>query len=65
MSAQSAWTLLCHDTIASRLGLNTTDHKCLELIVRGAKLREPVTPGQLAKETYLTTGAVTGVLDRL
>ena len=65
MSAQSAWTLLCHDTIASRLGLNTTDHKCLELIVRGAKLREPVTPGQIAKETYLTTGAVTGVLDRL
>jgi DNA-binding MarR family transcriptional regulator len=65
MSAQSAWTLLCHDTIASRLGLNTTDHKCLDLIVRGAKIREPVTPGQLAKETFLTTGAVTGVLDRL
>ncbi len=65
MSAQSAWTLLCHDTIASRLGLNTTDHKCLDLIVRAEKIHEPVTPGQLAKETQLTTGAVTGILDRL
>ena len=62
---QSFWSLFCHETIASRLGLNPTDHKCLEIVIRSEKLSEPVTPGQLAKETRLTTGAVTGILDRL
>ncbi|HLF79694.1 MAG TPA: MarR family transcriptional regulator [Dehalococcoidia bacterium] len=65
MRAQSAWTLFCHDTIAARLGLNPTDRKCLDIIIRGEKVNEPVTPGQLARETHLTTGAVTGILDRL
>jgi DNA-binding MarR family transcriptional regulator len=65
MRGQSAWTLFCHETIAGRLGLNPTDHKCLDIVIRAEKVGEPVTPGQLAKETHLTTGAVTGILDRL
>jgi DNA-binding MarR family transcriptional regulator len=68
MRAQSAWTLFFHSTVAERLNLNPTDHKCLDMIWRGyetSKGAAYMTPGQLARETKLTTGAVTGVLDRL
>jgi DNA-binding MarR family transcriptional regulator len=67
MHAQSAWTVFYHQCVAERLGLNPTDHKCLDLVLKSA-LRgtdELMTPGQLARLTRLTTGAVTGVLDRL
>jgi len=50
-----------HQTIADRLGLNPTDHKCLDILNRAA---EP-TAGDLADWTGLTTGAVTAVIDRL
>jgi DNA-binding MarR family transcriptional regulator len=67
--AESAWTVFFHNALASRLKLNPTDHKCLDMIWRSfeasAGLGPCMTPGQLAKETKLTTGAVTGVLDRL
>ena len=68
MRAQSAWTLFFHSTVAERLNLNATDHKCLDMIWRCHETSqggECMTPGQLARETKLTTGAVTGVLDRL
>lgn len=68
MRSQSAWTLFFHTTVAERLNLNATDHKCLDMIWRcheTSKGGECMTPGQLARETKLTTGAVTGVLDRL
>ena len=58
----STETVLLHQTIADRLGLNPTDHKCLGLLVDAGR---PVTPGELATMTGLTTGAVTGVVDRL
>jgi predicted transcriptional regulator len=58
----STETVLLHQTIADRLGLNPTDHKCLGLLVDAGR---PVTPGELAALTGLTTGAVTGVVDRL
>lgn len=47
--------------IAARLGLNSTDLECLGHIGEG----EAVTAGDLAKATGLTTGAITGVIDRL
>jgi len=47
--------------IAERLGVNSTDLECLDLIV----MRGPVTAGELARATNLTTGAITGVIDRL
>ncbi len=67
MRAQSAWTLFFHASVAERLNLNPTDHKCLDMVWRCHETTpgEYMTPGQLARETKLTTGAVTGVLDRL
>ena len=57
----STYTVLLHQTIADKLGLNITDHKCLDLIERMGSM----TAGQLAEITGLTTGAITGVIDRL
>jgi DNA-binding MarR family transcriptional regulator len=46
---------------AERLGINDTDLDCINIIER----RGGVTAGELADESGLTTGAVTGVIDRL
>jgi DNA-binding MarR family transcriptional regulator len=46
--------------VAGRLRMNSTDLECLDHILRG-----PVTAGRLAQLTGLTTGAITGVIDRL
>jgi DNA-binding MarR family transcriptional regulator len=54
-------TMRYHNTLAARLGLNPTDHRCLDLL-HG---RTDVTAGDLAEWTGLTTGAVTGMIDRL
>ncbi len=49
------------EALAERLGMNVTDLRCLELV-----LDEPgLTPGRMAERSDLTTGAVTGVVDRL
>ena len=48
---------------ADRLGLHSTDWGCVLLLDEAQP--EPLTAGQLAELTGLTTGAVTGVLDRL
>jgi DNA-binding MarR family transcriptional regulator len=49
------------EALAARLGLNPTDLRCLEQV-----LEEPgLTPGRLAEQAGLTSGAITGVLDRL
>ena len=58
----STETILLHQAIADRLGLNLTDHKCLGFLLEAG---EPITAGQLAGLTGLTTGAVTGIVDRL
>lgn len=57
----SGVTVLFHAAIAERLGLGAADHKCLDLLMRAG----PMTPGELAGRTGLTTGAITGVVDRL
>ena len=61
ISRMSTWTVVFHGAVATRLGLNPTDLKC------GGVLREtgPITAGELARLTGLTTGAITGVIDRL
>ena len=46
---------------AERLGLNRTDLHCINIIENSGGL----TAGQLAAEAGLTSGAVTGVIDRL
>jgi DNA-binding MarR family transcriptional regulator len=41
--------------------MGPNDLKCAELLVRNG----PMTAGQLAQATGLTTGAITGIVDRL
>lgn len=57
----SARTLMFHAAIAERVGLSATEHKALDLLSRAGTL----TAGQLAELTGLTTGAITGLIDRL
>ncbi|UFJ40469.1 MarR family transcriptional regulator [Brevibacillus humidisoli] len=57
----STGTVLFHQVIADCLGLNPTDHKCLDIILRTGAL----TAGELAEQSNLTTGGITGVIDRL
>ena len=44
-----------------QLGINRTDARCLDVLHQHGRM----TAGELAAQTGLTTGAVTGVLDRL
>jgi DNA-binding MarR family transcriptional regulator len=50
-----------HEAVADVLGLHITDHKCLDYIHRFGAMPA----GKLAELTGLTTGAVTGIIDRL
>src|SRR5580698_4442982 len=51
-----------HDAVASYLGINRTDLRCIDLVdLRGGSL----SAGDLAASTGLSTGAVTAMLDRL
>jgi DNA-binding MarR family transcriptional regulator len=55
-------TVLFHHWISELLGLNTIDHKCLDIIVRA---NSSITGAQLANIAGLSSGAITGVIDRL
>ncbi|GAA2673234.1 MULTISPECIES: MarR family winged helix-turn-helix transcriptional regulator [Actinosynnema] len=57
-----ALTALLHGRAAERMGLSTTDEKCLGLALA---TDAPVTAGRIAELSGLSTGAVTGVIDRL
>ncbi|HZV90132.1 MAG TPA: MarR family transcriptional regulator [Candidatus Binatus sp.] len=59
----STVSIFFHQSIANKLGINVTDTRCFELMSRYAQ--GPITAGDLARATGLTTGAVTGILDRL
>ncbi len=54
-------SILMHEAIARKAGLSGTDHKYLGLLLE----KGPATAGELAQMTGLTTGAVTGLIDRL
>lgn len=54
-------SILMHEAIARKAGLSGTDHKYLGLIIQNGKM----SAGDLSKITGLTTGAVTGLIDRL
>ena len=60
-------TLFLHTLIADSAGLNATDARCLEILARPRSdpRSELMTAGDLKKATGLTTGAITGILDRL
>lgn len=53
--------IMLHQSVAERLGLHITDHKCIGLLCEFG----PLSAGRLAELTGLTTGAITGVLNRL
>ncbi|GAB3789124.1 MarR family transcriptional regulator [Spirosoma horti] len=53
-------TITMHQAIARRVGLNATDHKYLTILVN----EQPMTAGELAKCSGLTTGATTTMIDR-
>lgn len=59
LQASSTKSILFHQTLT--LGLNITDHKCLSFLLEEG----PQTAGRLSDLTGLTTGAITGVIDRL
>ncbi len=54
-------SVFMHEAIARKAGLTGSDHKYLGLILQ----HKTLTAGELAKLTGLTTGAVTGLIDRL
>lgn len=58
MTAQS---VLISQAVSDRFGLSSSDLECLDL----ALLSGGATAGEFAKATGLTTGAITGVIDRL
>src|SRR5579871_1354791 len=59
----STQTVFLHQAIAQSVGLNATDTKCIDIILRGPE--SSVTAGWLSDVTGLTTGAITHILDRL
>ena len=56
-----AQSVLLSDLVAGRVGLNSTDLECLDLLC----LAGATTAGQLAAHTGLTSGATTAAIDRL
>ncbi|GGM80509.1 MarR family transcriptional regulator [Longimycelium tulufanense] len=55
-------TVFYHAEVATLLGLSLTDYKCLDFVLQAER---PITAGRLAELSGLSTGAVTGVVDRL
>ena len=57
----STETIMFHQAVADELGLYITDHKCMDIIHRFGAMPA----GRLGEMTGLTTGAITGMIDRL
>jgi DNA-binding MarR family transcriptional regulator len=61
LSQQYAYTSIqLHESIGRKIGLPGTDHKYLGFLIQKGQM----TAGELALLTGLTTGAVTGLIDR-
>jgi DNA-binding MarR family transcriptional regulator len=61
MRETSARSVLFSQAVAARVGIHPTDLECLDVL----SWTGPATAGRLAQITGLTTGAITGVIDRL
>ncbi len=57
----STAVILFHEAVAARLGLSAAEWKCLGLLDREGA----ATAGRLAELSGFTTGAITGIVDRL
>jgi DNA-binding MarR family transcriptional regulator len=53
--------VLFQEGVAAKLGLNATDYRCLDVMLRKGQM----TAKALAEEVRLTTGAITGIVDHL
>lgn len=53
--------VMFHEAASRRLGMTAADRKCLGVLAEMGT----ATPGQIARATGLTTGAITGIVDRL
>jgi DNA-binding MarR family transcriptional regulator len=53
--------VMFHESVGRLLGLTAVERKCLDILAR----RGPMTAGGIAEHTGLTSGAVTGLIDRL
>ncbi|GAB4014704.1 winged helix-turn-helix transcriptional regulator [Spirosoma sp. KCTC 42546] len=61
LSQQYAYTSIqMHEAVARKAGLSGTDHKYLGFLLEKGQM----TAGELSSLTGLTTGAVTGLIDR-
>lgn len=54
-------TVLLTNAIASKIGLSASEFETIDII----RNRQPITAGELARACGLTTGAITGLVDRL
>jgi DNA-binding MarR family transcriptional regulator len=54
-------TDLVDELVAELMGVNRTDGRCLDLLEQEGRM----SAGELARSSGLTTGAITGVIDRL
>lgn len=62
LSQQYSYTSIqMHEAIARKAGLSGTDHKYLGFLIE----KRQMTAGELSNLTGLTTGGVTGLIDRL
>src|SRR5690554_5535553 len=57
----STSTVLSNQSIAAEAGMSGADHTYLDILVQSGV----ITAGKLAELSGLTTGAVTGIIDRL
>ena len=57
----SAVVVLFHEAVAAQLGMSAAEWKCLSLLDQHG----PATAGRLAELSGFTTGAITGIVDRL
>jgi DNA-binding MarR family transcriptional regulator len=57
----STATVLFHAAVAERFGVGVTEMKCYSIL----RQTGPITAGELGERVGLTTGAITGVVDRL
>src|SRR5687767_4076239 len=59
--AMGIQTVMFHQGVAEEMGVGATDSRALSILAQTG----PLSAGRLAELTGLTTGAVTGMIDRL
>ena len=61
MQQTNTLSVLHTNAVANKIGLSATEFEALDVV----RHNQPVTAGQLASRCGLTTGAITGIVDRL